>query len=131
MTNANSGHLFDNLLLFGRLLRGLGIDVDTGRMIDLASALELVEIGSQTDFYFTLRGLLVHRREDITLFDRAFAAFWRKPAEDGWGIAVSADGEVRRQPGCQSNSDSRRLIASISSASSPAKFLRRSISRSL
>ncbi len=94
MTNA--GHLFDNLLLFGRILRGLGLDVDTGRMIDLAQALELVEIGSKTDFYYTLRGLLVHRREDIALFDKAFAAFWRKPAEDWGGIAMSASGEVRR-----------------------------------
>ncbi len=96
MPNENPGHLFDNLLLFGRVLRGLGLDVDTGRMIDLAKALELVEIVSKTDFYFTLRGLLVHRREDLALFDKAFAAFWRKPAEGWEGIAVSAAGEVRR-----------------------------------
>ncbi len=76
----------------------MGLDVDTGRMIDLSQAIEFIPIGSKTDFYYTLRGLLVHRHEDIALFDRAFAAFWRnRRAEWGSGNAISA-GEVRRPP---------------------------------
>jgi uncharacterized protein len=72
-----------NLVLFGRLLRGLGLDVNPGRMIDCAGALGLIDIGNRTDFYHTLRALLIHAREDIGLFDQAFEAFWVKPQE-GW-----------------------------------------------
>ncbi|HTP11189.1 MAG TPA: VWA domain-containing protein [Anaerolineae bacterium] len=91
-----NGHLLHNLLLFGRLLRGLGLDVNLGRMIDLVHALDYIEVGRKADFYNTVRSLLVHRREDIPLFDEAFEAFWRKPA-DGWTtLDLRAMGERRR-----------------------------------
>jgi uncharacterized protein with von Willebrand factor type A (vWA) domain len=67
--------------LFGRLLRGLGLDVNPGRMIDLVQALNYIEIGHKIDFYHTTRGLLVQRREDLPLFDEAFEVFWRKSTE--------------------------------------------------
>jgi uncharacterized protein with von Willebrand factor type A (vWA) domain len=79
-----SGQLLHNLLLFGRVLRGLGLDVNPGRMMDLVSALEFIEIGNKSDFYFAARTLLVHEREDLPLFDEAFELFWRKPAEENW-----------------------------------------------
>ena len=78
-----NGHLLHNLLLFGRLLRGLGLDVNPGRMIDLVHALNYIEVGRKVDFYHAVRSLLIHRREDIPLFDEAFEAFWRRPTE-GW-----------------------------------------------
>lgn len=81
MDFSNSGQLLGNLILFGRLLRGLGLDVNTGRVMDVAHALEYVEIGRKPDFYFTLRSLFVHRHEDLPLFDEAFQAFWKKPIE--------------------------------------------------
>ena len=68
-----------NLILFGRVLRGLGLDVNPGRMIDAASALSHVSIGNRADFYHTLRSLLVHKRDDVALFDQAFDEFWKKP----------------------------------------------------
>lgn len=77
-----SGSLFHNLILFGRLLRALGIDVNPGRMVDLVRALEYVEIGKKPDFYFTMRSLLVHEQEEYALFDEAFNRFWRKRIED-------------------------------------------------
>jgi len=79
MSTPNSGNLLHNLLLFGRLLRSLGMDVNPGSMIDLVDALQFVEIGRRSDFYFTARSLLVHRYEDLLLFDRAFALFWQHP----------------------------------------------------
>ena len=79
-----SGNLLHNLLLFGRLLRGLGLDVNPGRMIDLVHALKHIEVGRKPDFYHAARSLLVHRREDLPLFDQAFELFWRKPPEAGW-----------------------------------------------
>ncbi|HXV61168.1 MAG TPA: VWA domain-containing protein [Vicinamibacteria bacterium] len=72
-------HLLRNLVLFGRVLRGLGLDVNPGRMIDLAEALAHVRIGVRSDFYHAVRSLLVHDREDIPLFDQAFEMFWQKP----------------------------------------------------
>ena len=80
-----SGRLLHNLLLFGRILRGLGLDVNPGRMMDLVSALDHIEIGNKPDFFFAARTLLVHEREDLKLFDEAFDLFWRKPIEEIWG----------------------------------------------
>lgn len=91
-------HLLHNLLLFGRLLRGLGLDVNPGRMIDLANALDMIEIGRRQDFYHAARTLLVHNRDDLLLFDDAFRFFWRKP-EEGWEIDLpSLQQRVRRKP---------------------------------
>jgi len=81
-----SGRLLRNLLLFGRVLRGLGLDVNPGRMMDLVSALDHIEISNKSDFFYAARTLLVHEREDLPLFDEAFALFWRKPTE-GWDVA--------------------------------------------
>ena len=80
-----SGHLLHNLLLFGRVLRGLGLDVNPGRMMDLVSALDYIEVGNKPDFFYAARTLLVHDREDLGLFDEAFELFWRKPAES-WDL---------------------------------------------
>ena len=91
----DSGNLLHNLILFGRVLRGLGLDVNPGRMIDLVQALEYVEIGRKADFYYTASSLLVHRREDILLFDQAFAMFWRKPME-GWEVGLPGLARPRR-----------------------------------
>jgi uncharacterized protein with von Willebrand factor type A (vWA) domain len=76
-----SGMLLHNLILFGRVLRGLGLDVDPGRMTDLANALEHVEIGRRQDFFFTTQSLLVRRREDLAPFKEAFDLFWVDPRD--------------------------------------------------
>ncbi|HET9591161.1 MAG TPA: VWA domain-containing protein [Anaerolineales bacterium] len=80
-----SGQFLHNLLLFGRVLRKLGLDVNPGRMMDLVSALDHIEIGVKSDFYHAARTLLVHERDDLPLFDQAFELFWRAPAE-GWDL---------------------------------------------
>jgi uncharacterized protein with von Willebrand factor type A (vWA) domain len=82
--------LLHNLVRFGRLLHSLGLAVHAGRMLDVASALEHIDIGRRADFYFTLRALLVHRQQDLAVFDEAFRAFWR-PRSDG---AASSDGRA-------------------------------------
>src|SRR5688572_3676126 len=69
--------LLSNLLVFGRLLRSLGLEVHMGRMLDVADALPHVDLGERDDVYHTCRALLVHRHEDLSTFDRAFDAFWR------------------------------------------------------
>src|SRR5688572_21021551 len=69
-------YLLDNLLLFGRILRRGGIDVHQGRLMDVAEALGYVHLASRDQVYHTCRALLVHRREQLGVFDRAFEAFW-------------------------------------------------------
>lgn len=98
---APSGHLLHNLVLFGRVLRGLGLDVSPGRVMDLMHALEYVDIGRKADFYHTARSLLVHRREDIPLFDEAFDLFWHRPVEEWFTLdlqTLSARRPPRQNP---------------------------------
>src|SRR6266511_4038067 len=91
-----SGALLRNLLLFGRVLRSLGLDVNPGRMIDLVTALPLISIGNRSDFYHAARGLLIHRREDIPRFDAAFEFFWRSRGRELTSLDLRALGERRR-----------------------------------
>ncbi|HFQ93773.1 MAG TPA: VWA domain-containing protein [Anaerolineae bacterium] len=77
----SSGHLLPNLLLFGRLLRALGLDVNPERMMDLVQALAYVDIGRKNDFHNTARALLVHDKDNLPLFDMAFNLFWRRHRE--------------------------------------------------
>lgn len=87
--------LLDNLLIFGRVLRRAGIDVHPGRLLDLIEALSHVNLGDRDEVYHTCRALLVHRHEQLAVFDRAFAAFWR---EHGEAIAGARPGEDKPAP---------------------------------
>jgi len=69
--------LIDNLLIFGRVLRRTGFQVHSGRLAELVEALGYVDLGARDDVYHVCRALLVHRRDQIAIFDLAFAAFWR------------------------------------------------------
>ena len=88
--------LLPNLLHFGRLLHQLGLDVQAGRMIEVAAALRYVDIGRRPEFYHTLRSLLIHRVQDLDLFDDAFRVFWRRPHGDWTTKDLRAMGETRR-----------------------------------
>jgi uncharacterized protein with von Willebrand factor type A (vWA) domain len=70
--------LLDNLLIFGRVLRRAGVDVHAGRLADLVEALGYVDLGARDEVYHACRALLVHRHDQIPIFDLAFAAFWRE-----------------------------------------------------
>ena len=76
---ADSGHLLPNLILFGRLLRDIGLNVPAGAMLEAVIALDHIDIGHQQDFYHTLQTLLIHRTQDLSPFDEAFRMFWRIP----------------------------------------------------
>jgi uncharacterized protein with von Willebrand factor type A (vWA) domain len=69
--------LLRNLLLFGRLLRAMGLPVSSGRLIEVANSLAFIDISRKEDFKETARCILVSRREDILVFDQAFDIFWR------------------------------------------------------
>jgi hypothetical protein len=80
-----------NLIVFGRLRRRAGMDVHVGRMIDVTDALQHVDLGSRDEVYHTCRALLVHRHDQLAVFDRAFEMFWRA---DG-GVNTSVNGAPR------------------------------------
>ncbi|MFQ5855536.1 MAG: VWA domain-containing protein [Anaerolineae bacterium] len=71
------GHLLRNMVLFGRLLRALGLDVTPTQIIDLAEGLKYIDLRRRPDFKNTARTVLVNRWEHIETFDRAFDLFWQ------------------------------------------------------
>ena len=71
------GNILENLIDFGALLRAHGLQVHTGRLIDVAQALQHVDLGSREEVFHTCRTLLVHRHEDFAAFDTAFDAVLR------------------------------------------------------
>ena len=89
-------HFLDNLLLFGRLLRRLGLDVHVGRMLDAIRVLEDVGVGRRADVRSALRTLLVHRKEDLPVFDEAFEVFWRQHKDSTSTMDLRSMGEQRR-----------------------------------
>ena len=91
------GKLLHNLLLFGRLCKMLGINVTPNGMIEVARALEFIELGRKQDVYDTLSIMMVTRQRDLALFDEAFNLFWQRPVEDWTTLDLQSLGETRRQ----------------------------------
>jgi uncharacterized protein with von Willebrand factor type A (vWA) domain len=111
--------LLENLLFFGRLLRRAGIDVHPGRMIDVVEALGHVNLAVRDEVYYTCRALLVHRPEQLPVFDLMFDKFWRqqlgRPASAGRRPATpSEDNSERELPAA-----AHELVAEINAAETP------------
>ena len=67
-----------NLVILARALRAGGIAVDPGQGIDLQRAVDRIDCTDSRQFYLAARAIFVRRLEDIALFDRAYAYFWRE-----------------------------------------------------
>ena len=104
MTSANMGTvpdqqpdaLLQNLMLFGEVLRRMGLNFGSANMLDLVRATEDVPVGNKQDFRHAARCLLVHRKPDLPLFDEAFQVFWRKPSAEQTTRDLRSMGEQRR-----------------------------------
>ena len=81
---ASGGRLLANLLHFGRLLRQLGLVVSASDICDLAEGLTHIDLSRRDDFYYTLRSFLVRDRDNLALFDQAFALYWS--ASQDWAL---------------------------------------------
>jgi hypothetical protein len=90
------GYLLHNLLLFAQVLRRLGLDAGPGNLLDLVRATEYAPIGRKQDFRSAARCLLVHRKQDLPLFDEAFRVFWRRPPTGQITRDLRSMGEQRR-----------------------------------
>ena len=101
--------LLDNLLLFDRVLRRAGVQTHAGRMGELVEALSHVDLGARDEVYHTCRAFLVHRPEQIAIFDLAFAAFWRQ----------HHDGATRGRAGATPPPEPRVSVIEIEEAFAP------------
>ncbi|MCX7326214.1 MAG: VWA domain-containing protein [Hyphomicrobiales bacterium] len=75
-----TGLIADNVAYFARALRGAGLKVGQGSVLDAVMALESGALGGREDVYWTMHAVFVKRREDMGLFNQAFALFWRRRA---------------------------------------------------
>lgn len=74
-----SGRIPENIMHFVRTLRAAGLPLGPGQTLRAIEAVRSVEITDKRDFYWALRSSLINRRDQIDLFDQAFAMFWRNP----------------------------------------------------
>lgn len=98
MTETGGGNFVKNAVLFGRLLHTLGVGVNPTSMKTVIAALNHIQVTNRSDFYYTLRAILINKRADYELFHQAFVAFWRKPKQLSPGLTLpfGGDGFVRQ-----------------------------------
>ena len=72
--------LVRHVVTFGRVLREAGLEVGPGRLADALRGLAAADLTEQDDVYWTLRQTLVSHRDDLALFDQAFAAWFLREA---------------------------------------------------
>jgi uncharacterized protein with von Willebrand factor type A (vWA) domain len=89
-------NLIHNLLLFGRVLRATGVHIHRERMVDAIQAIEWIGVGSRADLRATLCALLVHRHEDLPVFNEAFDLFFRAHGSSELDLPLFSLGERAR-----------------------------------
>lgn len=82
------GHLAENVMHFGRVLRQAGLPLGTDRIQLALTALQVAGLESKRDFHDTLAACFIDRVEHIELFDQAFQLFWRDPDIAGRMMAM-------------------------------------------
>ncbi len=89
--------LLARLVDFSRLLWELGLDVGTGKVVELADGLSLIDVADREAFYLALKVTLVSKHDQEGTFDAAFDYYWR--ARDGsvaTALPVELEGARRR-----------------------------------
>ncbi|HEX7390106.1 MAG TPA: VWA domain-containing protein [Acidiphilium sp.] len=112
-----SGKLVANVMHFARLLRRVGLPVGPGEVVAAAEALTFVDISDRVVFRAALRAVMLRRHEHETVFDQAFAAFWRNPDAAKFAEILAALGgrspqEEKAPPGA------RRLAEALAATKS-------------
>jgi uncharacterized protein with von Willebrand factor type A (vWA) domain len=72
-------HLAANIMHFARLLRRAGLPIGSDKVLAAVDAARLVGIERRDDLRSALAATLIDRAEQRTLFEQAFAMFWRDP----------------------------------------------------
>jgi uncharacterized protein with von Willebrand factor type A (vWA) domain len=73
------GRLAENIMHFARVLRGAGLPVGPGQVLDALEAAQTGCLRSKHDFYAALHSVFVKRHDHDPIFEQAFHIFWRKP----------------------------------------------------
>jgi uncharacterized protein len=82
------GHLAENVMHFGRVLRHAGMPLPTDRIQLALNALQVAGLESKRDFHDTLAACFLDRVEHQELFEQAFTLFWRDPDLTGRLMAM-------------------------------------------
>jgi uncharacterized protein with von Willebrand factor type A (vWA) domain len=69
-------HLGRNVIIFGRVLRRLGLGAQPDRLVLLAQALGAVGLQSREDVRAAARSVLVRNPQEAATFEVAFDVFW-------------------------------------------------------
>jgi uncharacterized protein with von Willebrand factor type A (vWA) domain len=67
----------ERLVRFGRMLRARGLPVGTGRILTFCRAAAVLQPLDRDRLYWAGRASLIGRREDVDVYDEAFAAWFR------------------------------------------------------
>lgn len=103
------GHLAENVMHFGRVLRQAGLPLGTDRIQLALGALQLAGLESKRDFQATLAACFLDRVEHRELFDQAFALFWRDPDIAGRMMALMLPRVQTQLPEASTPPENRRL----------------------
>ena len=68
--------LIENIVRFSYLLRDNGISVSLPAVLDTIAGLPLIDISSLETFHCLLRINFISRKEDLSVFDELFYAYW-------------------------------------------------------
>ena len=75
----NQRTLLQEITVFCRLLKRIGVNVTTTNQISLCRSLEWIDIRQRGDFYHAAKTNLIANESDRALFDTAFNLFWKHP----------------------------------------------------
>lgn len=114
--------LVSNILLFGRLLRAAGVHIHRERMVDAIQAIEWIGVKSRADVRACLCSLLVHRQEDLPVFNEVFDLFFRARSASELDLPLFSLGErarivARRDAGVPQRLDVEEPLSPESAAS--------------
>ena len=88
-----------NVIVFGRVLRRMGLGAQPDRLVLLGQALETIGLGSRSDVKAAARAVLVRTPEEARVYDAAFDAFWSEASVDAKIGEGGADDGQQEQPG--------------------------------
>ncbi|MPZ14798.1 MAG: VWA domain-containing protein [Chloroflexi bacterium] len=104
-TRASHADLTHNVIDFGRLLRDHAISVNPADVHDVLRSLRVIDLGDRSDFYLSLRALLLRDPDRRGPFDELFEQFWgagpeadAMPTQEQWRTMPEAGSESMRQP---------------------------------
>ena len=101
------GDLLKNLVQFARRLQAEGMLVTPDEAVDALRALDHIDLGDRREFYLGLRTVFTSRAEDMVVFDRVFAHFWRflpGPSDEADGDCAESEDD-RGEEGAEAESD--------------------------